>query len=226
MRVFAFIFARKGSKGIKNKNIKVFYRKPLIAHTIQLAKSIKFIQDLYVSTDCPKIKRISIKYGIKVIDRPRRLATDISSELLSWKHAINFLEKKKIKFDIFLSLPCTSPLRKRQDIINILKNLRKGTDLSVGITPSKKNPYFNMFVKDNREYLKRIFKKNIIRRQDAPKFFDITTVGYAARVNYVRNCKSIFEGKVKGVYVPEKRAIDIDNIFDFKLAKIIVNKKL
>ena len=95
MKVFAFIFAREGSKGIKNKNIKVFYKKPLIAHTIQLAKKIKFIQDLYVSTDCPKIKRISIKYGIKVIDRPKKLATDTSPELLSWKHAINFLEKKK-----------------------------------------------------------------------------------------------------------------------------------
>ena len=38
---YAFIFARGGSKGLKNKNIKLFNGKPLIYYSINLAKKIK-----------------------------------------------------------------------------------------------------------------------------------------------------------------------------------------
>lgn len=222
MKTIAFIFARGGSKGIKNKNIKLFLGKPLIFYTIKLAKKNRHIDDVYVSTDCSKIKKISIRYGAKVIDRPKYLAKDNSPEILSWKHAINFLKKKNINFNIFLSLPCTSPLRSNIDVNNIIISLRKKIDIVVGITRAKKNPYFNILKLNKKNILKKLFEKKIFfRRQDAPKVIDLTTVGYAANKNFIINCKSIFDGKVKGVLIPEERSIDIDNLFDFKIAEMI-----
>ena len=41
-----FIFARSGSKGLKNKNIKMFNGKPLIYWTIKQAKKLKNVSDL------------------------------------------------------------------------------------------------------------------------------------------------------------------------------------
>lgn len=221
MSTIAFIFARGGSKGIKNKNLKNFLGEPLIAHTIKLAKKNKNIQDVYVSTDSTKIKEISMNYGAKIINRPNSLATDTSPEFESWKHAIKCLEKKKIYFRNFLSLPCTAPLRKNQDINNLLNKLNKKTDIVVGVTRARKNPFFNILKFDNAKFLKKISNNNFFRRQDAPKVVDLTTVGYLANKNFIKQNMSIFDGKMQGVFIPEERSIDIDNQFDFKLSEII-----
>ena len=46
MSTLAIILARKNSKGLKNKNIRLLDGKPLIAHTIELLKKSKQIDDL------------------------------------------------------------------------------------------------------------------------------------------------------------------------------------
>ena len=55
----AIIFARGGSKGIKNKNITILAGKPLIAHTIECGYNSRYISDIFVSTDCLEIAKIS-----------------------------------------------------------------------------------------------------------------------------------------------------------------------
>ena len=60
MKIYAFIFARGGSKGLPNKNIKCLGNIPLIGHSINIAKKSKYIQDVYVSTDSPIIKDIAL----------------------------------------------------------------------------------------------------------------------------------------------------------------------
>ena len=109
MKNIAFIFARGGSKGIKNKNILKFDDKPLIAHTIESAIMSQLFDDVVVSTDDDQIAEISTSYGASVpFIRPAKLASDNSNELLSWKHAIQNYENEISRF---ISLPCTSPLR-------------------------------------------------------------------------------------------------------------------
>ena len=95
MKIIAFIFAREGSKGLPNKNIKLLNGIPLIGHSILLAKEIKEIDQVYVSTESSKIKEISLSYGAKIINRPKKLAEDDSPEWLSWRHAINWMKKEK-----------------------------------------------------------------------------------------------------------------------------------
>ena len=53
--VFAFIFARGGSKGLKDKNLYEIGGKPLIAHSILAAKKNKKIKKVFVSTDSKKL---------------------------------------------------------------------------------------------------------------------------------------------------------------------------
>lgn len=96
MKFNVLICARGGSKGLKNKNIKFFAGKPLIYWTISLAKKLKEVDEIFVSTDSNKIANISKKYGAKVpFMRPKKLASDSSSEWLSWRHALNYFKKKK-----------------------------------------------------------------------------------------------------------------------------------
>ena len=55
-KFIALICARGGSKGLKNKNIKNFDGKPLIAWTILLAKKVKQIDRVIVSTESKKLQ--------------------------------------------------------------------------------------------------------------------------------------------------------------------------
>ncbi len=92
------------------------------------------------------------------------------------------------------------------------------------ITNSHKNPYFNMLV-EKKGKLQIAMKKNkkISRRQDAPKSFDLTTVCYVFKPEYIKSNFNLFSGKVGYVHVPKQRAVDIDDKWDYRIA-ISLNK--
>jgi N-acylneuraminate cytidylyltransferase len=222
MKIFSFIFARGGSKGIKDKNIVKINNRPLIYYSIVIAKKISG-EDVYVSTDSLKIKKISEKYGARVIFRPKNLSKDDSPEILAWKHAIKHLNRKNIFFDIFLSLPTTSPLRSLKDIRRVIKLLKK-CDFVVTGSVSKRSPWFNMLKVEKNLNAKIFFqqKKKYTNRQLAPRTYDLTTVAYASRPSYIMRMKNIFDGKVKLSEIPTSRALDIDEVFDLKIAKLLM----
>ena len=65
--MIALIPARSGSKEIKNKNIKLFNKKPLIAHSIISAKKSRYIKEVYLITDSMKIAKIGKKFELKYL---------------------------------------------------------------------------------------------------------------------------------------------------------------
>ena len=73
--VLALIPARSGSNSIKNKNIRIYKGKPLLAHSILIAKQSSFIDKIIVSTDSKNIK-ISEKFGAEVpFLRPKKISS-------------------------------------------------------------------------------------------------------------------------------------------------------
>ena len=227
MKTFAFIFARAGSKGIKNKNIKKLLKKPLIQYTLEVISQIKEINHCFVSTDSPRIGNFAKKHGAIWIKRPIKLSQDNSPEWDAWRHSIICARKMIGNFDRFDSLPVTAPLKKQQDIKNCLLKLKNDTDIVVTITPSQRSPWFNM-VKDNKDGYINLLMKNlnkISRRQDTPKTYDLTTVCYVANPNFILKKKNIWQGKVKGVLIPQERSLDIDTKHDFKVAELLIGKQ-
>ena len=121
---YAFIFARGGSKEIKNKNKKLFNGKPLIFYSIDMAKKNKKIKKVFVSSDDKRILDISKKYGAEIIYRPKHLSQDNSSELSAWKHAVNYLGKRTKNLIILFHCPVL-PLRMQKDINEAIFKLKK-----------------------------------------------------------------------------------------------------
>ena len=157
--ILGLICARGGSKGLKNKNIKIFNSKPLIYWTIKIANKLKNIKKLYVSTDSKKIASLSKKFGAEVpFLRPIKLATDKSPEVYTWRHALNFFYKKYNYLPgILLILPVTSPLRKKEDIIKCINLYRKTkSDAVIAVAESYRNPHFNMIFRDKKGISKLI----------------------------------------------------------------------
>ena len=230
MSTVAFIFARSGSKGLPNKNVKLFAGKPLIAHSIEQALTVKRIERVIVSTDSEEIAQISLRYGAEIpYLRPVELVQDESPELLSWRHGLEFLRNTTGSLpQVMISLPPTSPLRWPQDIENCLDEFQNDdADVVITVTNAHRNPYFNM-VKANENgsfNLVNQSKSKITRRQDAPQIYDVTTLCYVARPKFVMTHDSIFEGKVKAVEVPNQRSIDIDSLLDFEIAEFLFYKQ-
>jgi len=226
VKTFAFIFARGGSKGVPGKNIRNLGGKPLLAHSIEIAQNIDEISRIFVSTDDQDIADVGIKYGAEVINRPTEFAQDDSPEWLAWLHAVEWLESKGELFDRFVSLPTTSPLRNKGDVIKCLNLLDKQTDIVVTMTDTSRSPYFNMVSKEDG-YIKLLMesKEGYSRRQDVPKVYDMTTVAYVTRPNFIKSNEKLFDGRVKAVLVPKERAIDIDDEVDFKMAEMLIKEK-
>lgn len=227
--IYGYVFARGGSKGVPGKNIRPLAGKPLIAYAIESLRGSRYMNRIIVSTDDEKIARVAMDCGAEVpFMRPAELAQDGSSELLAWQHALTQAGNEGRMPDIFVSAPATSPMREPDDIDGAVEMLiDTGCDLVLGVSPSSRNPCFNMVSRDENGRVKIVMTPapKVVRRQDAPPVFDITTVVYAAKAEYVNRCKSILDGDVRSVIIPEERALDIDTPLDFEFAEFLMRKR-
>lgn len=227
MRTVAFIFARGGSKGLPGKNIRPLAGKPLIAWSIEQTKAVKRIERVIVSTDSQEIADVARKYGAEVpFMRPDELARDDSPEWLAWRHALKFVRETEGALpEVMVSVPTTAPLRSPIDIENCLDNFSQGgADMVITVTDAHRSPYFNMVKTNPDGTVGLVISPSgvIARRQDAPVVYDMATVAYVIKPEFVMTHQATFEGRVRAVHVPTERAIDIDTLFDFKIAECLL----
>ena len=224
MKILCTICARGGSKGVKNKNIKKFLGKPLISHTISQAKKIKKFSKIVCSSDSKKILDISKTNKVDhLILRPKFLSNDRVSKLKAIRHCLlnseNFF---KTKFDFIVDLDVSAPLRANKDIIQIIDRIikKKNANNIISLSPSKKNPYFNMVeIKNNKLQLVKKNSEKFYSRQKAPKVFEINAGVYAWRRKGLLENSSLINKNTHYIVVPSSRSIDIDSKIDFKIAK-------
>jgi N-acylneuraminate cytidylyltransferase len=116
LKVVALIPLRGGSKSIPLKNIKPLDGQPLCAWVIKAAQQTPEISEVWVSTDHPRIREVSLGLGAKVLDRPAALATDVATTDSVMVHFMN-----NVRFDILITIQATSPLTQSEDISIALK---------------------------------------------------------------------------------------------------------
>ncbi len=223
-KVLCIIPARKGSKGLKNKNIKMLNKIPLIAWSILVAKKCKQIDEIIVSTDSIKISKIAKTYGAKVpFIRPKKFATDKASSFSVLKHAIDFFKEKKLYFDYILMLEPTSPLRDFRDIdfcLTKVKNKNIQTLVSVAKT-IEQHPTFLYSISD-KNFLKPFLKKKqklYIRRQDISPLYFLEGSIYISKVSTLLKKKTWYHEKTQAFEIEKWKSLEIDDIDDFKLAE-------
>jgi N-acylneuraminate cytidylyltransferase len=158
--------------------------------------------------------------------RPEELARDDSPEWLAWRHALQWLEADEGRLpEAMVSIPTTSPLRLPVDIESCLDAFSTGgADIVVTVTEAHRNPWFNMVTMSSDGVASLVNSPvpgTITRRQDTPPVYDLTTVAYVARPEFVLSQPGIFAGRVKAVNVPSERALDIDTLLDFRMAEFL-----
>jgi N-acylneuraminate cytidylyltransferase len=228
MEVVALICARGGSKGLPGKNIRPLAGRPLIAWSIVQARAVRRIGRIIVSTDSEEIAQVARDAGGEVpFMRPAELARDDSPEWLAWRHALQYLRESGVAYpDALIVVPATAPLRASADLENCLDEYEKGgVDAVITVTDAHRSPYFNM-VKRHRDGTVGLVippQGAIFRRQDAPIVYDMTTVAYVVRPEFVMTRNGILDGRVRQVHIPAERALDIDTPLDFRIAECLVS---
>jgi pseudaminic acid cytidylyltransferase len=229
-RIICIIPARKGSKRIKNKNIKNFYGKPIISQVIQKLKKFKFFDKIYVSTDCNKIAKIAIKHKLKIIKRNKKLADDYTDTRTVIVDAINKLESKNLEFDIVCCVYPTSVFIKLKYLISAVKKLKKKKLDFVYTAKKYEHTIFRSLYFNSNKLVCPIFnKKNNVqkRTQDFKKVFYDAGQFYLGHKYSWKSKKNIIYGNVDFVEISRLDSSDIDNIEDWKIAKTLwkmVNK--
>jgi len=179
MNIIAVIPARSGSKSIKDKNITLYKRKPLIYYSIRTALKSKFINRVIVSTDSNKYKKISTKFGAEVpFLRPKKYSTDNSIDYDYILHASKFLIKNKYYPDLIVLLRPSTPNREIHIVdkaINFFIKNSKNYDSMRSVSEFNQPAQKLFMIKNNR--LKGFFDGSLSGeyhsrpRQDFPKTY-------------------------------------------------------
>lgn len=225
MNVLCSICGRKGSKGVKNKNLTLINNKPLIYHTIIQAKKSKLFDQIVVSTNDKKIQKKAVEFGANCwFLRSNELSNSSAPKIPVIRDNLIKSEKYfRTKFDFIIDLDISAPLRDIIDIKKAFNKFKKNKyDNLFSVNKSKKNPYFNMVeMRRKRIYLSKNIKK-FYTRQQLPVVYALNASIYIwKRKALLQNNQLI--GKKTGIYeMNEEKSIDIDSKFDLKLVKFLM----
>ena len=228
MRPLVIIPARGGSKGIPHKNIKELGGKPLICYAIDAARKFTTDDNICVSTDDEDIIKVVEKYGLSVpFKRPDYLATDDAGTNGVLLHALNFYEEKGFRFDMIVLLQVTSPFRRAEDVIEAAKLYDESIDMVTSVMPAKCNPYYDGF-EDNDKGLLTISKGDgtIERRQDAPCVWQQNGAVYVINPSQLKAKGLAGMTKIRKYVMDEIHSVDLDTMFDWKVAELMLNEGL
>lgn len=233
MTTICVISARGGSRGLPGKNIRLLLNKPLIVWSIEQALATPEIDRVVVSTDSEEIAKIAKGAGAEVpFIRPDYLSTSEAGKFDVFKHALKLCEEfYGEKYEFYLDLDCTSPLRDVTDISASIAKFRdarkRGVNGIFSICSARKNPYFNLLELDGAGALK-ICKKlpsTIVRRQDAPLVFEHVASIYVLCPDYIRSASYLLDGHMEGYDIGIEKSLDIDSDFDFLLIEYLMKLK-
>ncbi len=224
----AILPARGGSKRIKNKNIINIGGRPMIHNTIQTLKKSKIFDDIIVSTDSIRIKKISIKAGAKIyFTRPKNLSNDHVGTFEVINHTINFLHNKFKRFPKYVCCVYpTSILLNKNDIIQSYKKIKENKwNFVISVTSFGHPPQRGFYITKGK--ISMIDKKNYKKRtQDLKKIFHDAGQFYWGKTDSWLKKKFLFSKNSFGYTLARNRAIDVDDKEDLiLLKKIFQNSK-
>jgi CMP-N-acetylneuraminic acid synthetase len=227
--ILAIIPARGGSKGLPKKNILHLCGKPLIGYSIEQAKTSKYIDEIFLSTDCELIANTAKEFGIDVpFLRPDELAQDSSSSMDVVMHVLSYFENQNQFFDYILLLEPTSPLRKKDDIDNAIQLVISNNKADGIISVGEVHMEHPMIVKKiNQEgkiqsYIDDV--KKISQRQQADKAYFPYGVVYMVKTDVFKKEKSFYSNNNVPYFIERWQNYEIDDIYDFIAIEAILSK--
>ena len=225
MKRIAIIPARSGSKGLKDKNIKLLGEKPLLAYTIEAAQKSGLFDCVHVSTDSEAYAGIAVQYGADVpFLRTEELAGDLSGSWDVVRWVLNQYQMRGQEFELVTLLQPTSPMRDAEDIRNAYGIFEeKQADAVVGVCEMDHSPLWSNTLPEDASMNGFLDRVANIGRQSLPSYYRINGAIYMLKTAMLaQENAGLYREGTYAYIMPKERSIDIDDAFDFKIAEALL----
>lgn len=222
----AVIPARGGSKRIPRKNIKSFCGKPMIAWSIEAAKSSGLFERIIVSTDDAEIAEVARQWGAEVpFMRPEELSNDHAGTTPVIAHATQWALDQWVDVAAVCCIYATAPFVQIDDLKRGWDALDSGDwDYAFTVTDFAA-PIFRSFKQTAKGGIEMFFPEYFATRsQDLPVALHDAGQFYWGRPTAWLGDKRIFDRHSVPVIIPRWRVQDIDNWDDWKRAELLFNQ--
>jgi pseudaminic acid cytidylyltransferase len=221
MRI-AVIPARGGSKRIPRKNVRPFHGRPMIAWSIEAARTSGLFEHVLVSTEDAEIAALAEREGAAVpFVRPAELADDFATTMEVMAHATAWTVAQQWAPSAVCCIYPAAPLIQSDDLRRGLELLESGADFAFAAAPVD-NTVFRAFRELPDGGLAMLFPEHAATRsQDLPEALRDAGQFYWGRPAAWTGRRTVFGPHSRAVVIHEERAVDIDDEEDWAMAEAL-----
>lgn len=224
--LIAIIPARKGSKGLPNKNIRCLGGKPLICWTIESALKANCFSKIVISTDDHRILELNDKYADDRFVFKKR-SPHLCKDNVPGLEVVKDVIKDFSHLEYGMVLQPTSPLRDAQDIQNVIQQgLESKSHSIVSMSAVTKHPNWYYFVLKKNLKLRKYLKETLDPlRQNFDELYAPNGAIYFFSFEFITQRNELITETSEAFLMKAEKSIDIDNQFDFELCEYLISKK-
>ena len=232
--VLGLVLARAGSKSVPSKNIYLVRGKPLIAYTIEPARTARSITRLVVTTNDPEIGEIARRFGAEVpFLRPDELAQDETVDYPVVRHALEWLEVEEgYRPDVIVQLRPTSPLRTSRHIDEAVALLEAHPDVDSvrGVCRPQQNPHKMWRMTSDGLLHPLLAVPGVPEPFNAPRqtlpavWWQNGYIDVFWRRTVVEQ-QSLTGANILGYVIDEPEYVDIDSLHDIRVLELILQSR-
>ena len=213
--------ARGGSSRVKRKNIRDFCGKPLIAHSIEFAQKLDFVNNIYVNSDDPEILSIADNYNCLGYERPNHLGLgnvfviDVIREMISLK---------KLGDRNFIVMFPTVPLRSLDDFLTGYQLFKELSYSKQVISVSRAAYPYQVALKLENKVVTPKFPDYYLKSTRHTDYDPLYHANYSfvfSNGKTLLASKTLIEHEALAVETHPMSSIDIDDEFQFTIAKAL-----
>lgn len=222
----AIVTARSGSKRLPGKNVRDLCGKPLFVWSVLAGLACPRIARTIVSTDSAEYQRIAIEAGADCPWlRDPTLAADGTSSADVVEEVLDHLGDEINRYRGLVLLQPTSPLRTADDISGALSLFEsRNAPAVVSISEAECPPaWMGQLPPDlvMNEFVPQQFRG--LRSQDLGTWYRLNGAVYVIGIAEFRREHGFMPRGTLGYEMPRERSIDVDTVFDFKLAELLMS---
>jgi N-acylneuraminate cytidylyltransferase len=194
-----------------------------MAYSIEAALQSKLFDSVIVSTDSEKYAEIATKYGAEVMMRGERLSDDKATTFMVIE---DLLARMDTKYDYFVLLQPTSPLRTSEHVIESIQLFESRMNDFDFLVSMKESEHAKVLVNpiDEDESLKYFDTDFSNYRRQGYKDYSPNGAIFIAKPEAYLQRKHFFGAKSLGYIMSAEDSVDIDNAIDLVVAKAILSQ--
>ena len=232
--VVALVPARSGSKGVKNKNLRLLVHAPLIAWSIKCSLASKAISRTIVTTDSEEYRAVAKKWGAEVpFLRPASISRDESTDVDFVLHALNFFKSEGRIPDLIIHLRPTTPLRNPLVVDEAIASAVNGAEkiTSLRSVHEMSETAYKSFEIGTKGNLVTVFSHSDaldtsnLPRQSFPKTFSPNGYVDVLIPEYILSMGALHGNNVKPFITETTFEIDTEDDFKLLNARLITNQE-